>query len=205
MHGGHACNIKIPKPCCRCSQRKKNECDLHLKFTRCNVKHFKSQGGESIRYLQSILTLSNVNTHTLVTHLCSYDLLALVKCSEATEQCEGCSPIQQGHLQERDPRAELPQISNDSISYTDGTKWHPEISAHSLSMHYICSLYFRYWVVMVMHTYACKDRVKHLTPTTPMQYAFFCTFNAIPPTHRCHDSSKINTVWFHCQVANKIW
>lgn len=101
--------------------------------------------------MQSILTLSVVNSHAFVTHLYSYDLLALVKCSEATEPCEGCSPIQQSHLQERDPRAELQQLSNDSISYTDGSKWH----THSLSMHYIFSMYFHYCIVMVMHKYAC--------------------------------------------------
>lgn len=76
------------------------------------------------------------------------------------EPREGCSPIQQGHLQEREPRAEPRQLSNDSISYTDGSKWHPEISTHSLSMHYICSPYFCYCVVMVMHKCACKDTVK---------------------------------------------
>lgn len=123
-----------------------------------------------------------------------------MKCAEATEPCEGCSPIQRGHLQEREPRAEPRQLSNDSISYTDGSKWHREISTHSLSMHYICSPYFCYCFVMVMHKYACKDIVKHLKLHSNFKFSFFFFggggYSAI---HTDTHHSKGNIVWCHCR------
>lgn len=154
------CDVKkkILKPCCYCSRRKnkkkEKQCDLHSKNSLDAMSNTLNHEAE--KALDNCNPFSHYPLLTLalfVTRLCSYDLLALVKCSEATDAMWRLFTHPTGPFtgERETPRAEPRQLSNDSISYTDGSKWHPEISTHSLSMHYIRSPYFRYCFVMVMH------------------------------------------------------